>query len=354
MENFYSIPIIGVIGEDFKFADLLLHINNSKESQGIILLIDSLGGDVEEGFKMRDALLNTKKQIIAKNIGDVASIAVSIWLTAEKGNRLFFPEKGAFLIHNPYVNPKELDMGLDSKTMDLMSAEMKKIEKQLLKQYAIATGSDENVLSSFMAENKPLTPEQIDSLGFANIVTYEFKAVAYFKNFNNKEMETKQIEEKLTVIEKLLNGFKNLVKPKNLMVQDTNGKEIEIEVETSEQIVEGVTATVDGAPAEGQFIIDGIVYTFEKGVLTKIEKPEAETEALKQQIDELTKQLESSNKASEELKKEYENKLKETQTQFEKINNEFISFKNQFSSGDPKIINTPEGGDKVRRAFKNR
>jgi ATP-dependent protease ClpP protease subunit len=351
----YIIPIIGVIGQDFKYTDLLSHLNAAKDYQSIKLIFDSAGGDLIEGLKMRDALVQSKKTIFAVNSGDVASIAVSLFLTAEKENRFFNPVKGQFLIHNPYIDPKEMDVMLDSKNLDFISEEMKNYERVLLKQYSKGTGSDENVLKAFMNENAPLTEDQIKDLGFAKIEVPEFKAVAFINKSNN--MKKEDIQKNLSAIEKMLNGIKALFNPKALMVQDVNGVELDIAVETPDQIVEGVTATVAGSPAEGDFVIDGKAYTFKGGVLESISEPTDDAEALKKENEELKAQVATltQDKVNSDLVLKA---LKdETASQVKKVADEFLKFKNQFSKEIPSVSVTPPAGtppEVSRKAFKSK
>ncbi len=189
----YIIPIIGEIGKDFTSQDLLMHLNSAKDINEVLLIIDSPGGDLSESQKMRKLLDESKKNLYSKNSGDVASAAVELFLAPLKANRRFYPEKGQFLIHNPYLQGTELDQKgfiLDAATLESISIESKKIEKELVSQYSKDTGTDVKILKAFMDENTPLTPEQIETLGFAVIQKHELQAVAYI-NINKKNESTR-------------------------------------------------------------------------------------------------------------------------------------------------------------------
>ena len=164
-------------------------------------------------------------------------------------------------------------------------------------------------------------------------------------------MTNEETTKRLSGIEALLNKVVAFFAPKNLMVQDATGKELDFgpEIETPEQIVVGVKATVDGVPAEGDYTMaSGQVYKFVAGVLSEImepeaDEPDAEKEQLKAELAEAQKQL-----------AEATNKLETVSGEMVKFKAEFAKFKAEFSTGDPKDHGDPDGGDPPakRKAFK--
>ena len=358
--NVYTLPIIGVIGEDFKMTDLLMHLNAAKNSQVIKVAINSPGGYIDDGLKMRDALLNSGKIIHTSNIGDVCSIAVSIFLTASKPNRVFDPSKGVFLIHNPLVDPVDIDGALRADDLTAMSKELKNFENQLVKQYNEATGANTEVLRAFMDEEKPLTPEQIESLGFATIVHPQMKAVALIKTKKQEMTEIKEIKESMSRMEKFFEKITNKWKAKNLMIQDVNGVEIDFgdAIETPEQIAVGLTATVDGSPANGDYVMaDGTTYKFENGALVEImtAQPDEEMEALKAENAELKTQLEAATLAQNKIQKDFDDFKAKANEDLSKVVNEFKAFKNQFNDFkfNPSNPDEPQKPE-IRRAYKKK
>lgn len=347
----YILPIIGVIGTDFKYTDVLMHLNAAKDSQFIKLVIDSPGGNINEGEKIKEALISSKKVMFATNSGDVASYAVSLFEIAPKAGRVYDPAKGVFMIHMPFIDPKD-GVGGTASDLEVIAKELKRLQNNIISDYEKATGSTADVLAGFMNENKPLTPEQVESLGFATVIGHreEFKAVAFYNN-NNSDMTNEETTKRLSGIEALLNKVVAFFAPKNLMVQDVNGKELDFgpEIETPEQIVVGVKATVDGVPAEGDYTMaSGQVYKFAAGVLSEImesaaDEPDAEKEQLKAELAEAQKQL-----------AEATNKLETVSGEMVKFKAEFSKFKAEFSTGDPKDHGDPDGGDPPakRKAFK--
>ncbi len=346
MEETYLLPIIGEIGVDFKYTDLLMHLNAAKDSSTIHIVIGSPGGYIDDGLKIRDALLNCGKIIKASNSGDVASIAVSIFLAAPKRLRTFDPSKGVFLIHNPLIQPTDLTASTyTADDLVSMSKDLKGFENELAKQYVQATGSSIDILKAFMQENTPLTPDQISELGFATIEQPTFKAVALIHSKNNK-MENKEVIEKFGKFETLLDKIHNKLFAKNIMLQDVNGVEIDFgdAVQTPEQIVVGVEAKVDGKPAEGEMTMaDGSILTFKAGVLETITPPATDDlEALKSENEALKLQLSESVAAQNLLQK----KVTTVETDLTTARNDFKAFKAQFTK-EKTIANLPNDDKKT-------
>lgn len=347
----YILPIIGILGEPtegeenlphFRFTDLLMHLNAAKDETLIHLLIGSDGGDVDEGNKMKAALQDSGKMFTSSNSGNVASMAVDLFLLPkDKINRKFDPSKGSFLIHNPWAVIEG-----DAELMAEVSKHLKGLENNFAKEYAEITGTEESILTGFMSENKPLTPEQIDTLGFATVIEHKFKAVAKF-NINKNKMEVKELNEKVSGLEKAIEGLKALfiktkVKVKALIIQDVNGIEIDFgeAIQTPEQIQDGVSATIAGSPAEGEFVLeDGTIYVFTGGVL-KITPAETETEALKRENADLKTQIATLTKGSEEsqakLTKENDDFKVEAEKQMKVVNDELVKIKALATDFTPK------------------
>lgn len=331
----YNIPIYGLIGspespEDkatyFQFTDLLLHLNNARLFDTLNLDFASDGGFCDVADRMIEAVKKTGKIITSCNSGNVCSAASKFFTLAPKGQRFFHPEKGMFLIHNPWGTIEG-----DATELALASKELKKIESEYAAWYAAATGSDQTIIEAFMKENVPLTPDQVQQLGFAEIIQPEIKAVAKLKS-NNNEMDNKEVVEKLTAFEKAMNKFMAMFKPKAIMIADATGKELEFpELTDPSEVAVGVKVNEGGAPANGEYPQpDGSVYVCANGVLTEI-KPAADP---MQQMMEENKALKEQLAASQAKVVEAEAKAKEAGTEAVKMANEFKAFKAQFSEFD--------------------
>lgn len=331
MNETYIIPINGVIGEGFTVNDLLMHLNNAKNYARIQLNINSLGGNVEAGIKMYELLKNSGKYIISTNTGDVASIAVSLFLAGIE--RTFNPALGMFLIHNPWIDPLQIKDGIDSNAATKLAKELKSMDSTLAKQYSEVTGSDAEILKGFMEQNQPLTVEQIEGLRFAKLVTTEQQqsiikqAIAYYKP--KKQMEN----EKLSILEKMFNKLFKHLKINALVLQDVNGTELEFpDAQTPDQIVVGTKVNVQGEPKESYTLPNGSIISVSDGVVTAITEPQMavdETQALKEENAALKTELESLKAANAEATK-----------QALEVKAEFFKFKSQFKA-EVKPADTP-------------
>jgi hypothetical protein len=116
-------------------------------------------------------------------------------------------------------------------------------------------------------------------LGFATAIEERKKIAAYIKINNN--MKKKSLKEQLQGIMSKLTGDE-----KNLTLQDANGAELVIETENEAPQI-GDTATVDGAPANGEYTMpEGNVLVFVEGELTEIKEPEDEQAAIRKVVQE--------------------------------------------------------------------
>jgi ATP-dependent protease ClpP protease subunit len=298
----YIIPIYGLIGDaedendkdkHFTLADMAMHINAAREHDSIMLDVGSWGGSVDDADEMEVMLIATKKTLFSKNSGDVASAASKLFCLASKENRTFDPARGVFLIHNPYV----AELTGDSAFLKEASKDLQEIEDRYAKAYAQATGADIGSIKTFMKINKPLTSEQVESLGFATIKKAEFKPVATFKKKkikNDNSMKNEDIVKELSVLGKAFKGITDAVKalaPKALMLVDADGTELDFpDIQDETMIAVDVAILQAGAPASGSFVMsDGSTIVAVEGVVTEIIPVETDDdlEALKTENAEL-------------------------------------------------------------------
>lgn len=277
-----KIFIKGVIGKDYTYPQLLTDFA-ACGLEMIDLLIDSPGGDVQQGNDMADFVQSKAERFLSvSNSGAVASIAAPIFLSLPYEKRFFDPAKGVALIHNPYMDPETmLDLDTTSDGLAYLASVLKDEESDMAKFIAKQTGTDVDVVSAFMKINEPLSIDQLKALRFAQIV--EFRAVAFFKP---NQIENKMTKDEVTAIVddrevSFLDKLKALFLPRPIamMVTDATGAMIEFpDVADGGEPKEGDTAKLDtGAPVpDGDIVMaDGNTYTFTGGKLSKItEKPE--------------------------------------------------------------------------------
>lgn len=344
----YLIPIHGIIGVKpegdesrdiyFGLTDFLIHLKKAKEFATIILDLNTPGGDCETADTIISLLNDSKKTIIARNSGDVMSAGVSIMLAAKKENRFYDSSKGAFLAHFPWG-------GIEGEADEIeeYAKMLRKIESKYVSYYAEKTGTDEDTMRAIMAQDIPLTSEQVEALGFANLIKKpsEIKAIAMF-NYKNSKMTNEQVEKKLGAIEAFMLKISAYFKPKALVVADVNGAELDFGAEITDpsQIVIGVMATVNGAPAQGKYVMaDGSILVFENGSLTEIVASGSDDmEALKKENEILKSEIEKYKTDSESQKQ----KAEKIEGEFNQLKKEFNDIKSFYKPEKPGA-NTPSG-----------
>lgn len=328
----------GDIGFDITMNNLLPYVEQGKD-----IYLDSFGGDLFEGWKIHDAIKETGKNPKIVGLGTVASSAVQILLSTP--NRELTPQS-RMLIHNPWA----YEMG-DDEQMQRMANKLRGEKQRLAEFYAGISGKPIDEILALMKEERFMYSDEAANYNFIN------------NNNENEEVMNEEQKEQLNSISKAFNTLKNIfIKPEiqNIVIQDVNGVEIDFgeTVETMEQISVGSNATIDGAPANGEYVLqDGTVYVFESGELMEIKEPEAgedeDVEALKAENESLKEQIaDMENKVSE--KEQLVNKLQDErvklESDFTKVSKDFENFKNQFSD-EKQDMNTPGEEQKEKKKF---
>ena len=372
MEN--VINISGVIGEipdelgnpiipNTTFINVVQQVEAFKDAAILSFLINSPGGYVEDGDEIYNYIESLKAKGIAVNTYAkemCASIATKIFLAGQQRLLVGSPE---FMIHNPFGAPEEGD----ADEIESYYKELRSLENDLIKFYNEKTGTSKEAIKPLMKKETFLTPDQAIQLGFATGVyqNTELKAVAYFKNNNlktkqmSKEVLTKKEAE--TMLGKLGDRIKAFLdpKPKNKLVQDATGVELDFTALTDEQTpVVGDVATVEGVAAEGEYLLpSGETYVFAAGALTEIKPAEGgddseEIADLKAQIESLTQNLATEKTDVKALKKENKN-LKNGLGDLQK---EIKSVKKSIGSDfkhEPKKKNLKPKEEGTRKLFKD-
>lgn len=282
-----TIYINGQIGStpDQKGVELIDIIQQVKAQTGSLSFrvhINSEGGVVDTGFDIFNYLKSLQVPITTIGSGLVASIATVVFMA---GDTRVLTAGTAFMIHSP--------MGGIDGTADQIeeyAQGVRDCESKLIKFYTQQTGLNTEALSPLLRNETWLTEEQATSLGFATVANEPILAKAYLKinktEINMTEKDKTWIEEKFAQI---LNSFKKPVV--NIVLQDANGVSIEFpEVAEGESPAQGAMATVDGQPAEGEYLMpDGATYVFAGGILQ--EMIVNDDNVLEQEVEDLKKQL---------------------------------------------------------------
>lgn len=151
---------------------------NYVEGETIELDFNSVGGYIEAADIIVDILQQAKSygsKIIARNSGDVMSSATIIWLFAD--DRIW-DNNYKFLIHNPYLENISGDVdSLLEQVKGLIT-----VEDDLANLYSIVSEKDKTYLFEIMAENRPLTLDELQKLNF---ITHKVKTVRKYNKMQN-------------------------------------------------------------------------------------------------------------------------------------------------------------------------
>lgn len=327
------------------------------------ILINSIGGSLFEGLAMYDYV---KSNDINVGIIGVCASAATLPLIASKNP--WGTPNSRYLIHNPW----NMEIG-DADAMEKNAKFLRAEQERALNLYVTHLNGSKEEIQALMNEERILDADEALQLGLIK----EIKNINQeseqpegsdiknlFTNFKMKIDMQEKDKEKLSGIEskldKLIANFKALFSPRNIMVSDTNGNELEFtEAETAEQITTGQPVNVNGEPGktENYTMQDGTVYVITDGVLTEIQKPaeegNEEMEALKAEKEQLTAELaevQNSLKSVEIERDKLKNSLQDVNSQFETVRNEFVDFKNKFSGDTPKP-NVPGNKGENKKSF---
>ena len=338
--NKYTIPVVGEIGVNFETSTLIYHLARAKDYEAIELQIDSPGGYCDEAEKMIDLLTKSNKLLYTSNIGNVASAATKLFMLPPLANRTFHPERGEFVIHNPWV-----ELSGDAKELQLAAKDLQALENDYAKFYAEKTGQNIDIIKAFMSENKPLTAEQIFDLGFAKRSETTFKAVAYF---NLTKMDKSEFEQKLNVFEKFLARFKF----KALMLNSAAGDELNFpDINDISELVVGIA--VDAADGE-HVLPDGRILVVAGKKVTEIKDgatPTDDIEALKAENEALKAELAAGKAALAETTEKAEAAITNVRSEFAKFKAQFsdVKFSNDKPATDKKTIKAAISKDEFEK-----
>ena len=299
---------------EVNLKDISNQLTNNKEADTLIVHINSMGGDVNEGYAIHDVLQATGKKIITQAEGLVASIATVVFLA---GSERRITENSELMIHNPWGFA-----GGDSSQVQKYADQLKKEEDKLAEFYASKTGLSVDEIIQMMKDETYITADMAVEKKFATSKVTQIKAVA---KLNIKQMTEKEINDKIEagtngVFDKIKAFFKKSGVIKDLVLKTADNKDLDFgdSIQDASEIAVGSEAKVEGKPAEGDYLMpDGKTFVFASGKITEI------------------KEKEESNEEVEALKAENEslkNQLTEAQNLLKDVQNDMKAFKAQITS----------------------
>ena len=329
---------------EVNIKDINNQLTNNKEADTLIVHINSNGGDVYEGFAIHDVLRASGKKIITQAEGIVASIATVVFMA---GDERRMTENAELMIHNPWG----MTMG-DSSDVQKYAQQLKAVEDKLINFYVGITGLSVDDITAMMKDETFMTADQAIEKHFATEKVTQIKAVAQLKidNMTNEELNAKMEENSKGIFSKIVASLRKWGVIKNMTVKTADDKTLDFgeNVNDDSEIVVGVEAKVDGAPAEGEYKLpDGKTYVFASGKLTEIKEApapppaNAEMEALKTENENLKAQLTDIN-----------TKYNESVTLLQGVQKDLKDFKAQMTSDIKGLTPTPPEPPVVRKPFK--
>lgn len=315
-------------------------LEDNKEATVIEVEIRSNGGSVSHGFDIYDQLVNSKKKIITKGYR-VNSIATVIFLA---GSERYLSKNAEFIVHNPWFHPSALgDIILTADKADEIAADLRATEDKMFNFYAEKLGLDDSgkvKLREMMDTDSDIGSAEAIKFGFASGYLEQASKKAAFTDLilatykqksNKKTKMSKQVEERLSGLEKMIAKVLALVPKKKAEVKADStplegGEKIwhEGELKVGTACFEDEAMTVP-CSKDSYTDEDGNVITLADGVVTAIEvvEPNAELEELKKQLAETTKKLE----VAEAEKTEAVKATTEVAEEMKKVSTELASVK---------------------------
>lgn len=320
--NIYINGLIGTFGSEIgvELIDIIQQVKQQPDAESYKVHINSEGGEVGVGFDIYNYLKSLNKPVHMVGSGRVMSIATVIFMA---GQTRILKEGTQFMIHLPWG-------GIDgtAEEIEAYSKEVKAVEDKLIKFYTEVTATSKEAVFPLLRNETHLNDEQSLDLGFTTAKYIPVAARAYFNSNTNKSMTNLNEEDKSwlqTQLDalgaKIFNSKKEEIK--NVMLQDANGVTLDFADVAEDAMPQvGDVATVDGEPAEGEYVMpSGETYVFAAGELTEIIAADSgedeDVEALKSENANLKEQLEALNAEKETLNTEIA-KSKETLLEVEK------------------------------------
>ncbi len=337
-----KIDISGQIGSfdgvtGVELVDVISQVKAQSEATEFNVYINSEGGLVDVGFDIYSYLKSLNKPITTIGRGLVASVATVIFMA---GDKRVISENTPFMIHLPWGVVEG-----NAEEIENFTRQLKDIEKTFIDFYKKNLDLTEEAVRPLLKNETWLTKEQLTSLGFVTSEPMQIAAKAVIKSKKDYKMsnESKFSDEQKSWMENLFNSvLAKFKQPKvtNKLVQDANGAEIDFnELEDSDTVQVGAKATVDGAPAEGEYILpDGRTFVFTSGELTEIVEPEMDSAAMQAKIDELEEKLNASEQEKNTIREEaetYKNQLSTMETEVKDLKTKIMSKYNGTEKKNP-------------------
>lgn len=280
-----------VIQKGMSLVDIIAQVKALGLVDEYVVVIDSMGGNVDVGYDIYDYLVGLKKPITTIAYNECSSIATVPFQAGDKGKRLIVAGTKS-LVHNPWVANASGNASQLTNLAEVVQAE----EDKLLAFYSKATGVPKEGISPVMKNETVLNPQECIAIGFADkVITVQDlnkygsikvtassqKPIAIF-NLKKTTMKkkTRSAAEIMAAIKAAIKGEPAIVA---LDYKSNDGKAISV-ASTGEAPQVGDVVTVDGAAAPSATLTleDGtVIETDANSAISAIETSQEEaTEAM--------------------------------------------------------------------------
>lgn len=289
------IKIFGIIGIDTTLKSVKEQYNSLKNKDNIRIVIDSVGGDVEDGFEIRKFFIGLGREKLETHIiGACYSIATIISLCANKDKR-FITNQGSYMVHLPFIEGLECYGNLcNADYLEWTAKYVKRAEKRVIDVYISEIGNTFDYWKEFMKEEKFLDYGQAKEYNFVT-------DISELNNLENKHLKNKAIifmeKPKKTIADEATKKDEpKMTELKNIDLVLQDGTKIYVKSEDGEFVGKEVyNADTQELLADGDYVLsDNRVFSVVSGVITQISEIEVEIddkEMTDEKIAELVKNL---------------------------------------------------------------
>ncbi len=292
--------------------------NSSKET---FVHISSPGGAVFKGWTIGNIIKNSGRKTTSLIEGYCASIATFIALSCD---RVEMAETGRFVIHNPTIDPGQIEEGDAEKVAEQLAS----LKDDMIAQYRAKTGLSVGQITSMMDKETSMTAKEAKDFGFVDGFMTPLKAVAKIdiKNMpvtkKAPEVKTdKKAKELENFFDRLLAKGREFMSPQNaehIMLELADGTFIFVDSEDGELPGKAVftvdaegNRTEEPAPDGTHELRDGRSITIEGGLILSVQEASTEVEDLKKENADLKAQLEADKEENKTDKEKADKNLSE-------------------------------------------
>ena len=251
-----EILIKGVIGQDFTLVDLLAQIRADKEETDFRFIVDSVGGYVDEGFRIAAVIESLNATTVARKVMSIANI---IYFAGAKREA---EPNAQFMLHNAWG-----EIAGNAQQLEYAAAQLRNEDAKMRNYISERTGLPDAQLVQLMSQDTYIDSKQAEAIGFYKQASARLRLCALYTN--DSDMDLKSIMADIRAIKAQLLGAKAMQK---LTLAD--GSEVEVDSEDGEFVGKSTNA-----PDGTHDLQDGRKLVVAGGIVTAVTEAEPTAEA---------------------------------------------------------------------------